>query len=132
MTYDFKPFDKVLVRSGEHPWRIAHFARMIQPGLYEVELGYACHKCIPYEGNEHLLGTTEMPSEKKEPKQRWRAEKGDMYYFNDTFKGSLILGCTIEEFDEIDYNRFEEGNYFQTREEAQEYAEKIKKLLTER
>lgn len=57
-----KPFDKVLVRdSDEKYWSINLF------GFYnEITKQYCCmgntdigwDECIPYEGNEHLLGTT--------------------------------------------------------------------------
>lgn len=57
----FKAFDKVLVRDNERQvWRANYFSH------YEgddEELSYVCmdypyRYCIPYEGNEHLLGTT--------------------------------------------------------------------------
>lgn len=60
-TGPFKPFDKVLVRDGERQvWRANYFSHYRENN--EVCL-YACIDfnylyCIPYEGNEHLLGTT--------------------------------------------------------------------------
>lgn len=52
-----KPFDKVLVRDGAGYWRPSLFgADMITGYRYFTSAGY--HKCcIPYEGNEHLVGT---------------------------------------------------------------------------
>ncbi len=58
---ELKPFDKVLVRDCDgDEWRCDFF------DSYRVESEYGNHclgacwrYCIPYEGNEHLLGTTE-------------------------------------------------------------------------
>lgn len=59
-----KPFDRVLVRDINHdPWAISLFSREIideTDGLickYECSNGTCWNYCIPYEGNEHLLGT---------------------------------------------------------------------------
>lgn len=55
---ELKPFDKVLIRDDEdHPWRVSLF------GYKDANSYYCCNgctwnQCIPYEGNEHLLGTT--------------------------------------------------------------------------
>ena len=51
-----KPFDNVLVRNAEYvPWIPALFG-MEKDGQYITSAG--CNKyCIPYEGNEDLLGT---------------------------------------------------------------------------
>lgn len=71
--YNFKPYDKVLVRDDDtSKWNGDFFLRYIEG----VKYGYLCLttgyvQCIPYEGNEHLLGTTDKPSEPKqlEPSQ---------------------------------------------------------------
>lgn len=58
-----KPFDEVLVRdSDDSKWVCDFFEGISQSSAYE----YSClrgftHQCIPYEGNEHLLGTTNKP-----------------------------------------------------------------------
>ena len=55
---ELKPFDKVLIRDDEdHPWRVSLF------GYKDANSYYCCNgctwnQCIPYEGNESLLGTT--------------------------------------------------------------------------
>ena len=66
--YDFKPFDKVLVRKeGNKKWNISLFAREIVddynglPYKYECPNGTLWDYCIHFEGNECLLGTTENP-----------------------------------------------------------------------
>ena len=55
---ELKPFEKVLVRDNEDDiWEVSLFG-------YKDELYYRCDngipwiQCIPYDGNEHLLGTT--------------------------------------------------------------------------
>lgn len=60
-----KPFDKVLVRIGEkEKWDIDIFSHKCEgDGLTYVCLCYRWAYCIPYEGNEHLLGTTDSPKE---------------------------------------------------------------------
>lgn len=61
---EFKPFDKVLVRdSDDELWEINMFS---SETLYGADVWYQCissiwGQCIHYEGNEHLLGTTDSP-----------------------------------------------------------------------
>lgn len=62
---ELKPFDKVLIRHNkDNKWRGSFFSHI------DGNLSYHCYKyvtiggksypmCIPYEGNEHLLGTTQ-------------------------------------------------------------------------
>lgn len=58
-----KPFDKVLVRDSESSeWRANLFShKNIDEPYYCVYASW--NYCIPYEGNEHLLGTTENVKE---------------------------------------------------------------------
>ena len=54
-----KPFDKVLVRiSNTHNWEADLFGFKNSDGSYNC-ICHICGQCIPYEGNEHLLGTTD-------------------------------------------------------------------------
>ena len=56
-----KPFDKVLVRDClDEMWRPSFFACYLPFGRepYQVISGEWVKLCIPYEGNESLLGTT--------------------------------------------------------------------------
>lgn len=68
--YDFKPFDKVLVKYYEDDnWEGNLFIRTItddQDGetKYECLNGVVFVHCIPFEGNECLLGITENPEKK--------------------------------------------------------------------
>lgn len=53
-----KPFDKVLVRDGDqYEWQCNFFSGMDKENFY-LCVSARWEQCIPYEGNEHLLGTT--------------------------------------------------------------------------
>lgn len=60
---EFKPFDKVLVRnSGFEPWKIDFYSTYMENKSYPYICAANDYKiCIPYEGNEYLLGTTDSP-----------------------------------------------------------------------
>lgn len=99
--FDFKPFDKVLVRNHEsNNWRVDLF------GVYQREkncpylcVGDAYLYCIPYEGNEHLLGTTDSYVEPYEPKDGdFVLIKTDGYSI---VTWIAILECIDEEKDEV-------------------------------
>ena len=65
-THEFNPFDKVLVRDfGENNWSIDFFQEISGE---DIDYKYIClsnewNFCIPYEGNEELLGTSNSPKE---------------------------------------------------------------------
>lgn len=66
--YEFKPFDKVLVRSKDetnNKWFSAIYAYYddVVSHITIDHKMYANGDCIPYEGNEHLVGTTDKPKE---------------------------------------------------------------------
>lgn len=55
---ELKPFDKVLVRdSKSDKWRVNLYGYKSSDGPYYCVYA-SWNYCIPYEGNEHLLGTT--------------------------------------------------------------------------
>lgn len=62
--HQFKPFDKVLVRDRDSDmWNPAFFALLREDsdekfGVIDIGVPAFYRQCIPYEGNEHLLGTT--------------------------------------------------------------------------
>lgn len=63
-AHKFKPFDRVLVRDDDdEEWKPQIFSCYVNDGIYIyctlAEDFYA--QCIPYEGNEHLAGTTKEP-----------------------------------------------------------------------
>lgn len=61
--HEFKPFDKVLVRDyDEELWATAfysHKEKSYYPYITASSMGFK--QCIPFEGNEHLLGTSNSP-----------------------------------------------------------------------
>ena len=60
--HSFKPFDRVLVMdvSAGDGWRASFFSHC-RHGHYVTINGWEFDRMIPYEGNEHLLGTTDEP-----------------------------------------------------------------------
>lgn len=61
--HEFKPFDKVLVRDNDNElWATAFYSHKID-GYYSYvtanSVGFK--QCIPFEGNEHLVGTNNSP-----------------------------------------------------------------------
>ena len=64
--HEFKPFDKVLVRNYEDDnWDIEFFQEI---GGEDIDYEFVClsgcfNFCVPYEGNEELLGTSNSPKE---------------------------------------------------------------------
>ena len=60
---EFKPFDHVLVRDNDiDEWHIDFFEGYDKDEpLHYLCLGSYWRHCIPYEGNEHLLGTAGEP-----------------------------------------------------------------------
>ena len=59
--YEFKPFERVLVRDGIcEKWRCNIYSHKELNDKYPYKCIYAGYKqCIPYEGNEHLVGTSD-------------------------------------------------------------------------
>ena len=73
---ELKPFDKVLVRDDDNKvWtanifshyrdRKGNTVEREESAVEYVCMGFTWKQCIPYEGNEHLLGTTEDPERKE-------------------------------------------------------------------
>lgn len=62
MENNFKPFDKVLVRDGNaYEWQPELFYKINEEGKYCTIGNVEWSQCIPYEGNEHLMDTVNMP-----------------------------------------------------------------------
>ena len=59
----FKPFDKVLVRDNEtEKWKCAFYSHFEPNGIYHYGTIIGMYAmCIPFKGNEHLVGTTKNP-----------------------------------------------------------------------
>ena len=76
-TPTFKPYDKVLVRDKiSENWKCDFFSHYDKERKYFPYMcvgdNYTC--CIPYEGNEHLVGTTD---ELTNPRKEVRNEQGN-------------------------------------------------------
>lgn len=67
VEFSFKAFDKVLVRNAStDKWLPGFFEKFDKNGIFPYQImnfhnmnDFTFRYCIPYEGNEHLLGTTE-------------------------------------------------------------------------
>jgi hypothetical protein len=60
----FEPFQKVLVRDDcSSTWRAHLYSHYDPKYLHRCLAGFVYPQCIPYEGNEHLLGTADDPDE---------------------------------------------------------------------
>lgn len=67
---EFKPFERVLVRDNEkHLWRADIFSHMAVGVFPYCCVGGVWSFCVPYKGNESLLGTTLEPTSQPQPKQ---------------------------------------------------------------
>lgn len=61
---NFKPFDKVLVRDANNDiWVASMYGNYSTDDNWFICVGNDWRQCIPFEGNEHLLGTTDMCDE---------------------------------------------------------------------
>lgn len=61
---EFKPFDKILVRNEGGIWTTNLFSHYTNLRNYPYQAVWGSWmQCIPYEGNENLLGTTDKPKE---------------------------------------------------------------------
>lgn len=68
----FEPYQKVLVRDRDYQrWIATFFSHKVEGAEFpHVTTAGANHRfCLPYEGNEHLVGTTCSPKPKWEPKE---------------------------------------------------------------
>ena len=98
-----KPFDKVLVRNAEYGLWIPALFGMEKDGQYITSAGWQKY-CIPYEGNENLLGTKDEQA--KMFRDDWREKCCDQckYKFVE-YKGKQhqcgFSKCTDEEVAEF-------------------------------
>lgn len=122
---NFKPFDKVLVRyDSDGEWTCDFYSHYKEKTKLHSCVGGLFECCIPYEGNEALLGTTDAPQPK-----RWRANRGEWYYSIRLDKQVSVNGAMMELYNEIDNAYYNSGNYFRTQIEAEEMAVKFRALL---
>lgn len=104
---EFKPFDKVLVGGFDEKWSPT-FYKYFDEGLNLHVTMEGClddEYIIPYEGNVHLVGTTEEPEEEIE------LEKGE-YILASDFINPLAMGFgEIGKFIEIEGGGFTKTVY---------------------
>lgn len=63
---------------------------------------------------------------RRQETKRWRAEEGEKYYYLDIY---FEVHSFLEEYSNTDTKLYKIGNYFQTKEEAQEVADKLKEYF---
>lgn len=100
---ELKPFDKVLVRDNDGElWEINIFGRYVKsdPIFPYVCINERYKQCIPYEGNESLLGTTTSP------KPKYEFKDGDVVVvWNNGFKSKYVRVFNYKSSDSyITYN----------------------------
>ena len=83
---------------------------------------------VPTSDIELLKKKVKAINEKYGIKKRWRAKTGEEYFYIDDFYGISINGDGGYYEDRV---RYCFGNYFETKEEAEKYAEYMKKCSLE-
>lgn len=128
---EFKAYDRVLVRDEDHErWRAAIYDQYVTTnGAYPhcvIGDGYFV-QCIPYEGNEHLLGTTDRPEKPK----LWRPKEGEDYYYIAwvASEGFVTMVETWLGHESFNPEVWEAGNCFRTEEEAQQLIDRMNEAL---
>ena len=126
---EFKAFDRVLVRdTDQERWQAAFYDQ------YLTDNGASPHRvigegyfsqCIPYAGNEHLLGTTDSYVPKP-----WKPKLEETFFiivhvYGESFCVRELRWDGVDEDEEM----YRLGNCFQTREEAEAMADKLNALL---
>ena len=127
---EFKAFDRVLVRDKNvEEWLAAFYDKYISSVEKYPHRMIGCTyfaQCIPYEGNEHLLGTTDSPGKSGQ----WKPKSDETFFavlhnYGESFYVSEF-GWDCSDKDERMYLL---GNCFRTREEAEAMANKLNAIL---
>lgn len=107
---EFKPKDWVLVRDDEkETWKLDIFSHFADGLSFPYRcVGSYYSECIPFEGNEHLLGKKDTPEEK----HVWHA--GDRVDVLSDFDNMWHPGFIVE----IDYTRGGRGFYYRVDSEC--------------
>lgn len=87
---------------------------------------YCC--LISKEKAEEIKEKVRKINERYGIRKRWRAKKGNYYYYVDSF-GKICN--TKEVYIDIDDDRYEIGNYFKTKKSAEEVAKKVRQVFKE-
>lgn len=135
---NFKPFDKVLVRyDDQHVWQIDFFSHYVRG----VECPYKCltrdfNQCIPYNGNEHLIDTTNEPSLPKQSQTQtketmWKPKNEEIVFSLKVTKDFRFTSTKLEwaNNDKVLQRALEQGIIFRYADEALELCRKINYLI---
>lgn len=124
---NFKPYDRVLVKfEKEGAWVVSIYSHWDEDLDVHNTLSGIINDddILPFEGNEDLLGKVGNPTPKK-----WRAKKGYPYWHLCLTKNGLMYVVTTQDdYLDSDNNRYANGNYFRTEEQAKEKIEQIKQI----
>ena len=104
MEKKFKTFDRVIIRLGNKIWKADLYSHYDEiPGLHKVVSGkqVGSNDILPYEGNEHLVGTTDEPDEEV------RLEEGEWIIPADKVGVfEKVVNCIIRQFDYVEDDLF--------------------------
>lgn len=102
----FRPYDRVLVRDSENRWQIDFYSHWSKEHGRYITLAYGNEFLItdgdvlPFEGNEHLVGTSD------EPEEEIRLEEGEWLMVSDFIEGIKCMYFTSSKFEKIDESLF--------------------------
>lgn len=107
----FKPFDKVLTRLSNDVWEADFYSHWDAEEEAHNAIAYGKipdEDIIPFEGNEHLIGTTE------EPEEEIKLEEGEWIMVRDGNEFANPSGFGLVEFLDVSCGRIVdvEGYYY--------------------
>lgn len=124
----FKRNDIVLCRDDKDSyWRIDVFLHKNDSAPYPFRCNNSVWlECIPYEGNEQLLGTTDSPV--TEP---WKPKNSEMYYCIawSVSSGFFTVRSHWNSHEPFDTDAWEAGNCFRTEEDAKQVIDRMNEAL---
>lgn len=98
----FKPFDKVLFRYENSIWYPSFYQGNNNTEHYVIGLNDTIedHNILPYEGNEHLVGTCD------EPEKEITLKEGEYYWFTNDSGMSYPELWKLRKLEKIQSNNF--------------------------
>ena len=112
----FNAYDKVLVRDCKDKWQIDFYSHRNDEYMQHITMIYGVwledSEILTYEGNEHLVGTTD------EPEEEITIENGEYCFGADKADCTKLVNWRLFQFDCVDSEdslfkeRFGEGRYF--------------------
>lgn len=127
---EFKAFDRVLVRDNDNErWQAAFYDQYLNGASPHRVIGEGYFaQCIPYEGNEHLVGKNNSP----EKPGRWKPKNGERYY-SAAWGHSVGFTptCMIWRGGEYDEAVWNFGDCFRTEEEARRVCDRLNEAVSE-